>query len=1002
MSVRGPRSDLSSSATDHSRDLTDAIVATPQKNHDLSPASSTVTNHKSLQLSDVSTRSSRYSYADSDRRTSSGLLLGSIFRKRDGTRRSPRPNRKRDSSGDASCDQTVNTDLQRAEGQGDNILRMSHSEDQFVGQSPNVNRVGPARAQTLDPEHLVRVALDLSKGRKRHASTSIPIVVSQDARRVRSTGSAFGPSQATTSRQSTANLRLPSGSMPASSMLANDGETGLECSQSTLLRVAKAQAYLEIADQYRRLMENLSTSTAAQTGRLTQDLERCAGRAYNPMQALRNRMVRQRERMDLQPTADLFRDPVQVTTFVDDVEMLSQRGMYRNDHDLLHLPRLPQPLDATDDRSTGVARMPWTNSVWSITPMDMFADTVWAETSRNKSLIEDRFGVPLHPVTEATIVPDEQTVKAPPRSMTADTSATPRTRHLWSLRRDHRNDHKSKHLFKSPRKSQVSSGGSSRSSSRESERVPLHVDKNHHRPRHGSTTSALHLTQSPEDIAATERFPSPDANQDIKHGKAFYNMLERKPRHRSKTHSRQPSASLSSSIDETQRLDDNDRRTSVPSSFGNTDDEVSETTSAKQLANRRRGHGSKLKVADFNRVSTRDFAEDPVSHKDPSLRYQSSLESVGSSDPKIRDSPTLGRNGTAAKLPGRVTRNVSALMRHGRIGVLRKSDTKMPADGSDQGDASHVSDTDRPLSRLASLSNRLDSQKSQLSDSLKRKGASADDKLNRPRYHVPLPSFRRVDGTGPNVSASDLSRIHTTDSYAGSERTKHETDQSHTDPTAGRDSRQGTHQDSNSEATAAPPADHIVKATKSDIHRARTLFLCSIIKAKEILRQADTGSGIFTVVGPNERASRSGAMSRQHIDDILRVVGANLSQVHEAQSKFEQTTMSSQRSQLERLRDDGVNSLTNDTIQWMDEAETLIGDMSSRQIMAVKKVNDKIEDLMRLQRRELRWLRRLGFAVLEQMVLGLLWIVWLVVIAWKLVKGIVGGVYGGARWLMSL
>ena len=83
-----------------------------------------------------------------------------------------------------------------------------------------------------------------------------------------------------------------------------------------------------------------------------------------------------------------------------------------------------------------------------------------------------------------------------------------------------------------------------------------------------------------------------------------------------------------------------------------------------------------------------------------------------------------------------------------------------------------------------------------------------------------------------------------------------------------------------------------------------------------------------------------------------------------------------------------------------DEAEAFIARLTTTHTLDVKRVNDAVEDMMRRRRQRLRWLRRVGFAVLEWLVKAVMWWIWLFVFLFKVVRAIVVGTFRGLKWLL--
>ncbi|KAI0397466.1 hypothetical protein F5Y17DRAFT_415603 [Xylariaceae sp. FL0594] len=195
---------------------------------------------------------------------------------------------------------------------------------------------------------------------------------------------------------------------------------------STLTRAQKAKEYLELMAQYRRLLLFLpplkqearsrpSTSSHTNTSNsaslpldLASSQTRALGRPYNPLQYIRNRKVRTRERKVVDGEAQGFGDVPRVTDWIDEVATLTAASLK------VEAPKLP-PFPAADEWSE--QQLPASNLPrpvtasnkpkrqrfeWSIDPADMIADVYWLEQGDNRYLIEDRHFAKIFPPKPAS------------------------------------------------------------------------------------------------------------------------------------------------------------------------------------------------------------------------------------------------------------------------------------------------------------------------------------------------------------------------------------------------------------------------------------------------------------------------------------------------------------------------------------------------------------------------------------------------------------------------
>ncbi|EAQ93722.1 hypothetical protein CHGG_01957 [Chaetomium globosum CBS 148.51] len=187
-------------------------------------------------------------------------------------------------------------------------------------------------------------------------------------------------------------------------------------STSTLARAQKAKEYLDLMAQYRRVLELVPPLEPERTARpwtatppvtpngsapvsrtTTNESEAKIGRPYNPLQYIRNRKVRARERRTIDGEEQGFTDVMKVSEWVDDVAKWVATGQARQ----LGNPSLPpfpgaQTADLQTSPPPANARAAATTKPkrprvdWVIDPADMLADVQWLELDDNKRLVEDR------------------------------------------------------------------------------------------------------------------------------------------------------------------------------------------------------------------------------------------------------------------------------------------------------------------------------------------------------------------------------------------------------------------------------------------------------------------------------------------------------------------------------------------------------------------------------------------------------------------------------------
>ena len=182
-----------------------------------------------------------------------------------------------------------------------------------------------------------------------------------------------------------------------------------EFKAATLQRRDKARTYIELRAAYIRLLDflpplkadanapgNYIYTSSAVPGSPQAQLTRTPsyankqhdlGRPYNPLQALRNRKSRARERLTLPHEPTDFADIDLVHDWVDRIEEQSKRPGYRQEDRVL-LPKLHDD----EHMQEAQAKLPKSQQGWNFTPEELLADAYWLEHNENKTIIEDRNG----------------------------------------------------------------------------------------------------------------------------------------------------------------------------------------------------------------------------------------------------------------------------------------------------------------------------------------------------------------------------------------------------------------------------------------------------------------------------------------------------------------------------------------------------------------------------------------------------------------------------------
>lgn len=197
--------------------------------------------------------------------------------------------------------------------------------------------------------------------------------------------------------------------------------------------------------------------------------------------------------------------------------------------------------------------------------------------------------------------------------------------------------------------------------------------------------------------------------------------------------------------------------------------------------------------------------------------------------------------------------------------------------------------------------------------------------------------------------------------------------------------------------------------SKTEIERTRILLLSSGIKAREITRRAHSVRDppphwLQTSIGSGTSVNRVTRINEFDLaaQSLLRRFETTQYSFQQSMHHFTTTTSSPLRTQLKDLETLINQSLTPRVRATADHAEDLCVQLNTTSTLAVKSLCDALDRGVRKRRRRLRWVRRAGFVILEWALVGMLWWVWLIVMGFKLVRGVLRGAVSGARWVLWL
>jgi hypothetical protein len=204
------------------------------------------------------------------------------------------------------------------------------------------------------------------------------------------------------------------------------------------------------------------------------------------------------------------------------------------------------------------------------------------------------------------------------------------------------------------------------------------------------------------------------------------------------------------------------------------------------------------------------------------------------------------------------------------------------------------------------------------------------------------------------------------------------------------------------------PADSGVPG-KPEIERTRALLLSSGIKAREITRRAHTTREpaphwLQSSLGPSASIPRVTRINEFDLaaQTLLQRFETTQFSFQQSMHHFSTTTSSPLRSQIKTLETMVNESLAPRVRATANDAEDMCVQLNTTSTLAVKQLSDALDRGVRKRRRRLRWIRRTGFMFLEWALVAMLWWVWLIVMAFKLVRGVFRGFFSGVRWVLWL
>jgi hypothetical protein len=198
--------------------------------------------------------------------------------------------------------------------------------------------------------------------------------------------------------------------------------------------------------------------------------------------------------------------------------------------------------------------------------------------------------------------------------------------------------------------------------------------------------------------------------------------------------------------------------------------------------------------------------------------------------------------------------------------------------------------------------------------------------------------------------------------------------------------------------------------TQADIARVRALFLCSGVKAKEINRRASAKRS-----PPPDFLARAAATANRELTSVprkeehvlaarilMRELESSTRSLSASTQHFRNKTIRELTEAITELRSKVDSDLMPRIFEGGDVAVRITSEISGQGPLQVKQITDDIDRMMRARRRRMRWLRGLGWMLVEWALVAFMWWLWLVVVLIGSVKKVFGFGWGVARWLLWL
>ncbi|PWW80107.1 hypothetical protein C7212DRAFT_361099 [Tuber magnatum] len=189
---------------------------------------------------------------------------------------------------------------------------------------------------------------------------------------------------------------------------------------------------------------------------------------------------------------------------------------------------------------------------------------------------------------------------------------------------------------------------------------------------------------------------------------------------------------------------------------------------------------------------------------------------------------------------------------------------------------------------------------------------------------------------------------------------------------------------------------------KQELIRARAYLLASGVVARGIT-SGRAGTTVLGGISSNSDGAGIVALAKQHMhstDVVSHEIANEEEKFVKTSREFTTSTVVDPKGLVDNIKHEIETRLATMLGDVADGADELNGELTTKCTLAVKAVNDDLSNVMRRKRRRFRWVRRAGYVMLEWVVLGVMWWVWLIVVVIRFLRVMVTGIVRGVRWIL--